>query len=48
MYRFITVDKSTDGRENMLFITYCYTKFSKAISTMDQLSITVAKILINE
>ena len=45
---FLTVDKSTDGREHILVITYCYTKFSKAIPTRDQLAITVAKILMKE
>ena len=45
---FLTVDKSTDGREHILVITDCYTKFSKAIPTRDQLAKTVAKILMNE
>ena len=44
----LTVDKSTDGMENILVITDCYAKFSKAILTWDQLAITVAKLLTNE
>ena len=44
----LTVDKSTDGMENILVITDYYTTFSKAIPTRDQSAITVAKILTNE
>ena len=45
---FVRLDKASDGRESVLVITDAYTKYTKAIPTRNQLSITVAKILINE
>ena len=45
---FVTLDKSTDNRENVLVMTDAYTKFVRAVPTRDQSAETVAKILLNE
>ena len=45
---FVTLDKSSDGRDSVLVITDAYTKFTKAVPTRNQLVVTVAKILTNK
>ena len=45
---FVTLDKSSDGRDSVLVITDAYTKFTKAVPTRNQLAVTVAKVLMNE
>ena len=45
---FMTVDKASDGRENILVMSDAYTKYTKAIATRDQTALTVAKVIMNE
>ena len=45
---FVTLDKSSDGRNSVLAITDAYTKCTKAVLTRNQLAVTVAKVLMNE
>ena len=45
---FLTLDKSSSGFENVLIMTDCFSKFSKAIATKDQTAITVANVLLEE
>ena len=45
---FMTVDKTSDGRENILVISDSYTKYTKVIATRDQSALTVAKVITNE
>ena len=45
---FVSLDKASDGRENLLVFTDAFTKFTKAVPTKNQLAITVAKVLMNE
>lgn len=45
---FTVLEKSSDGRESVLVITDCFTKFSQAIVKKDQSARTVAKCLIKE
>ena len=43
---FTMLDKSRDGRENVLVLTDVFTKFTLAIATKDQRATTVAKALV--
>ena len=45
---FVTLDKSSNGRDSMLVIIDAYTKFTKAVPTRNQLAVIVAKVLMNE
>lgn len=45
---FTQLEKSSDGKENVLVFTDVFTKFTIAIATKDQKAITVAKILVRE
>ena len=42
------LEKSSDGRENVLVLTDVFTKFTQAISTRDQKATTVAKVLVKD
>ena len=44
---FTKVDPLKDGRENILFLTDTFTKFSQAFVTPNQNAITIAKILVD-
>jgi hypothetical protein len=43
---FTILEKSSDGRENVLVLTDVFTKFTHAIPTRDQKATTVAKVLV--
>lgn len=45
---FTTLEKSSDGRENVLVLTDVFSKYSVAIPTRDQKAETVAKCLVKE
>lgn len=45
---FTLLEKSSDGRENVLVVTDVFSKFSIAIPTRDQTAVTTAKVLVNE
>ena len=47
---FVTLDCyfSSDGRVSVLVITDAYTKFTKEVQKRNQLTVTVAKVLMNE
>ena len=45
---FTQLEKSSDGRENVLVLTDVFTKFTMAVATKDQKAVTVAKILVKE
>jgi hypothetical protein len=45
---FTLLEKSSDGRENVLVLTDVFSKFSIAIPTRDQTAVTTAKVLVNE
>jgi hypothetical protein len=45
---FTILEKSSDGRENVLVLTDVLTKFTQAIPTRDQKATTVAKVLVKE
>lgn len=42
------LEKSSDGRENVLVMTDIFSKFTQAIPTRDQKAVTVAKALVKE
>ena len=44
---YLTVDKASNGLENILVVTDVFTKFSLAIPTRDQTAATTAKVLID-
>ena len=45
---FTQLEKSSDGRENVLVLTDVLTKFTMAFPTKDQKAVTVAKVLLKE
>ncbi|KAK7095552.1 hypothetical protein V1264_006942 [Littorina saxatilis] len=45
---FTTLEKSSDGKEDVLVITDVFTKFTVAVATKDQKATTVARILVTE
>ena len=45
---FTTLEKATDGRENVLVLTDVFTKFTVAVPTKDQKANTVARTLVRE
>ena len=45
---FTKIDPSKSGKENILFITNAFTKFSLAICTPNQMAKTVAKVLVEK
>lgn len=45
---FTILEKSSDGRENVLVLTDVFTKFTQAIPTKDQKATTVAKVLVKD
>ena len=45
---FTILEKSSDGRENVLVLTDVFTKFTHAIPTRDQKATTVAKVLVKD
>lgn len=45
---FTQLEKSSDGRENVLVLTDVFTKFTMAFPTKDQKAVTVAKVLLKE
>jgi AAA+ ATPase superfamily predicted ATPase len=45
---FTFLEKSSDGRENVLVLTDVFTKFTQAIPTRDQKATTVAKVLVKD
>ena len=45
---FVTLDKSTDNRENVLVMTDAYTKFVRGVPTREHTAKNVAKIPLNE
>ena len=45
---FSLLEKSSDGKENVLVMTDAYTKFAQAVPTKDQKASTVAKVLVKE
>ena len=45
---FTLLEKSSDGKENVLIITDVFTKFTQAIATPNQKAATVAKVLVRD
>ncbi|XP_041841581.1 uncharacterized protein LOC121640000 [Melanotaenia boesemani] len=45
---YTTLERATDGRENVLVITDVFTKFSQAFATRDQKADTTAKIILKD
>ncbi|CAG2203255.1 unnamed protein product [Mytilus edulis] len=45
---FTVLEKSSDGRENVLVLTDVFTKFTQAFPTRDQKATTVAKVLVKD
>ena len=45
---FTLLDKSRDGKENVLIMTDAFTKWTMAIPTKDQKAVTVARVLVKE
>jgi hypothetical protein len=45
---FTLLERSSDGKENVLVMTDVFTKFSLAVPTKDQKASTVAKVLVKE
>ncbi|XP_042079036.1 uncharacterized protein LOC121814904 [Haplochromis burtoni] len=45
---YTTLERATDGRENILVMTDVFTKFSQAFATQDQKADTTAKIILKE
>ena len=45
---FVTLDRATDGRENVLVICYGYSKLVKAVVTINKTTETVVKMLLKE
>lgn len=45
---FTLMDKSSDGKENVLVLTDVFSKFAVAVATKDQRAETVAKVLVRE
>ena len=48
MYRYLKVDLSRDGKENILVLTDAFSMFSQAFVTNNQKALTVAKTLVNK
>ena len=45
---FTLLEKSSDGKENVLILSDVFTKFTVAVPTKDQKAVTVAKVLVKE
>ncbi|VDI19544.1 Hypothetical predicted protein [Mytilus galloprovincialis] len=45
---FTVLEKSSDGRENVLVLTDMFTKFTQSFPTRDQKATTVAKVLVED
>lgn len=45
---FTLLEKSSDGKENVLIITDVFTKFTQAIATSNQKAVKVAKVLVED
>jgi len=45
---FTLLEKSSDGKENVLIITDVFTKFTQAVATPNQKAVTVAKVLVKD
>ena len=45
---FSLMEKSSDGRENVLVMTDVFSKFSLALRCRDQKASTIAKVLVKE
>ena len=48
VYRFLKVDPSRDGKENILVLTDAFTKFSQAFITNNQKALTISKVLVKK
>lgn len=45
---YTTLERATNGRENVLVMTDVFTKFSQAFATCDQKADTTAKVILKE